>query len=177
MIPNVHPTAIIGGDAQWRQYLEDDEDAIAERTRDYSPWIHDTTRVGAYTVVDSGCVRRTMIGADVQLMCQVHVGHGARIGRGCDIATGTVIAGECTIGQHVKIGIGALITPFTTIGNYARIGAGSVVTKDVPAHECWAGNPARWLYNFCVECHHKIHPDSGHATHCMKCALEWGNVK
>ena len=29
------------------------------------------------------------------------------------------------------------------IGNNVIIGAGSVVTKDIPANEIWAGNPAR----------------------------------
>ena len=32
-----------------------------------------------------------------------------------------------------------------TIGENAIIGAGSVVTKDIPANEVWAGNPARFI--------------------------------
>ena len=41
------------------------------------------------------------------------------------------------------IGADALILKGVTIGEKAVIGAGSVVTKDVPAGEIWAGNPAR----------------------------------
>lgn len=41
------------------------------------------------------------------------------------------------------IGTGAIILPGRTIGMHAIVGAGSVVTKDVPAGEVWAGNPAR----------------------------------
>ena len=32
-----------------------------------------------------------------------------------------------------------------TIGERAIIGAGSVVTKDIPANEVWAGNPAKFI--------------------------------
>jgi acyl-[acyl carrier protein]--UDP-N-acetylglucosamine O-acyltransferase len=37
------------------------------------------------------------------------------------------------------------VKPLVTIGDGAIIGGGSVVTKDVPAHEVWAGNPARYM--------------------------------
>ena len=48
-----------------------------------------------------------------------------------------------TIGHDVWIGECAIIKAGITIGNGAVIGMGSVVTKDVPAYEIWAGNPAR----------------------------------
>lgn len=47
------------------------------------------------------------------------------------------------IGEYVVIFAGAVICPGVTIGNGAVIGAGAVVTKDMPAWEVWAGNPAR----------------------------------
>lgn len=46
---------------------------------------------------------------------------------------------------NASIGGGAVILPGITIGEGALIGAGSVVTKDVPAFEIWAGNPAKFL--------------------------------
>lgn len=49
------------------------------------------------------------------------------------------------IGDNVWVGMNACILPGVTIGNNAIIGSGSVVTKDVPANEIWAGNPARCL--------------------------------
>lgn len=51
---------------------------------------------------------------------------------GCFIGTNTIIAKPCTIGQN------------------AIVGAGSVVTKDIPANEVWAGNPAHFIK--CREC-------------------------
>jgi UDP-2-acetamido-3-amino-2,3-dideoxy-glucuronate N-acetyltransferase len=47
--------------------------------------------------------------------------------------------------RGASIGAGAVILPGVTIGEGAMIGAGSVVTRDVPAGETWAGNPARRL--------------------------------
>jgi hypothetical protein len=50
---------------------------------------------------------------------------------------------------HVRrgawIGSRATILGGVTIGEGAVVGAGSVVTKSIPAHELWAGNPARFL--------------------------------
>ena len=47
--------------------------------------------------------------------------------------------------RGASIGAGAVILPGLTVGEGATIGAGAVVTRDVPAGETWAGNPARKL--------------------------------
>lgn len=49
------------------------------------------------------------------------------------------------VGAGASIGAGAIILPGISIGTGAMIGAGAVVTRDVPAGETWAGNPARRL--------------------------------
>jgi acetyltransferase-like isoleucine patch superfamily enzyme len=46
------------------------------------------------------------------------------------------------IGDDVFVGAFAIILKGVRIGDRAIIGAGSVVTRDVPADEIWAGNPA-----------------------------------
>ncbi|WP_189373008.1 acyltransferase [Vogesella alkaliphila] len=48
-----------------------------------------------------------------------------------------------TIGDDVWIGAGVFIMEGVTVGAGAIIGANSVVTKDVPAGEIHAGNPAK----------------------------------
>ncbi len=53
------------------------------------------------------------------------------------------ISKPVVIGDDVWIGSGATILPGVTIGNGAIVGAGSIVTKDVPAEQTVAGNPAR----------------------------------
>ena len=44
-----------------------------------------------------------------------------------------------------SIGSGAVILCGVTIGEDVLIGAGSVVTKDIPAGQIWAGNPAQFV--------------------------------
>lgn len=44
-----------------------------------------------------------------------------------------------------SIGANAVILPGKVIGERAIVGAGSVVTKDIPAEEIWAGNPASFI--------------------------------
>ena len=52
---------------------------------------------------------------------------------------------KTTIKKGASIGANATILCGITIGENAMVGAGSVVTKDVPAGEVWAGNPARFI--------------------------------
>ena len=49
------------------------------------------------------------------------------------------------IKKFAVIGANATILGGITIGENALVGAGSVVTKDVPANEIWAGNPAKFV--------------------------------
>lgn len=54
-------------------------------------------------------------------------------------------SGEVHICKGVFIGANATICNAVTIGENAVVGAGSVVTKDIPAGEIWAGNPAKFI--------------------------------
>lgn len=51
-----------------------------------------------------------------------------------------------SIGVGARIGARAIVLySCNAVGAGAVVGAGSVVTHDVPAHELWAGNPARFI--------------------------------
>lgn len=50
-----------------------------------------------------------------------------------------------TIMPRAFIGTNSIICADVTIGEGAIVGAGSVVTKDIPAYEIWAGNPAKFI--------------------------------
>ena len=54
------------------------------------------------------------------------------------IATAPVI-----IGEDVLLGARCIVLKGVHIGARSIVGAGSIVTKDIPADEIWAGNPAR----------------------------------
>lgn len=53
--------------------------------------------------------------------------------------------GKVIIKKRAYIGANTVICKPVTIGEGAIIGASSVITKDVPAYEVWAGNPARFI--------------------------------
>ena len=59
--------------------------------------------------------------------------------------TGGYDRGKVSICKGAYLGMNTLVVKPVTIGENAIIGAGSVVTKDVPANEVWAGNPARFI--------------------------------
>lgn len=81
----------------------------------------------------------------------------ATIGDGCRIYHHVTLAAETWIGSPHRIVLGdrvmvgahiivvARSNASLTIGDGVIIGAGSVVTKNGPAGEVWAGNPARKL--------------------------------
>jgi acetyltransferase-like isoleucine patch superfamily enzyme len=90
------------------------------------------------------CLRKIEIGNDVL------IGGGARIFDSDFHALPTAAAyGKAIATLPVKIedyafvGAHATILKGVTIGRGAVIGAAAVVTRDVPAYEVWAGNPAR----------------------------------
>lgn len=80
---------------------------------------------------------------------QVRIGHRCRIYHHVTLAAETWIGSPHCISLENDVTIGAhsivVARPNTslTIGRHAFLGAGSVLTKDVPAFEIWAGNPAR----------------------------------
>ncbi|WP_158847905.1 acyltransferase [Algibacter sp. L1A34] len=53
--------------------------------------------------------------------------------------------GKVTIKNRVFIGAHSTILKGVTIGENSIIGACSVITKDIPANEIWAGNPAKFI--------------------------------
>jgi len=100
------------------------------------------------------------LGRNVKIMQLCNITEGAKIADDVFIGPGVVMVNTnriChtrnfelvkegpIIGRGVRIGGGAVIGPGVTIGENALIGMGSVVTRDVPAGECWVGNPARFM--------------------------------
>lgn len=49
------------------------------------------------------------------------------------------------IKKNAFIGGYSMILKGVTVGNNSIIAAGSVVTKDVPPHQLWGGNPAKYI--------------------------------
>jgi len=59
--------------------------------------------------------------------------------------TSTVIKKSVQIEDNVFIGAHTTVLKGVSIGKNSIIGAGSVVSKNVPANQIWAGNPAKFI--------------------------------
>ena len=135
--------------------------------------IGDGTKIWQFTVVLSGAIvgRDCNINANCFLENDVVLGDRVTIKAGVQLWDGVHIADDVFVGPNAtftndkfprskvypevfastrilrgaSIGANATILAGITIGEGALIGAGSVVTKNVPAHELWVGNPARFV--------------------------------
>lgn len=97
--------------------------------------------------------------ANITSFCKVEIGDDVLIGSGVKIwdtdfhAIGynerihdrPANAAPIIIKKGAFIGACSIVLKGVTIGEYAVVGAGSVVTKDIPANEIWAGNPAHFV--------------------------------
>jgi maltose O-acetyltransferase len=90
--------------------------------------------------------------ATIQLLASVIVGNNVIINDGVRILTGTHDVNDehfqlrtksVRISDYAWICTGALILPGVTIGEGGVVAAGAVVTRDVPAYNIVAGNPAK----------------------------------
>lgn len=105
---------------------------------------------------------RVCIGRGVEFNCResIRVEDDALIAAGCRLidcdhgmAPGRLIRSQPILSAGIVVGKGAwlgaavIVLKGVQIGEGAVIGAGSVVTKSVPAHEIWAGVPARFIRN------------------------------
>jgi len=107
------------------------------------------------------------VGTFSEIGANVEIGANTRVGALSFIPEGYTIEEDCFIGPRftgtndkyppgpkeawektiirrgARIGAAVTVICGVEIGEGALIGAGSTVTKDVPAGEKWAGNPAR----------------------------------
>jgi len=89
-----------------------------------------SVKIGDYTSIAPNCYiidHEHGFAADDIILNQKSVLKEVVIGRDCLLCAGTIILGGVSIGDGVIVG------------------AGSVVTKDIPAYQIWAGNPARFI--------------------------------
>lgn len=110
-------------------------------------------KMGGVNVKNSN---KTFIGEDVLFDTNfpedITIEEGVRLTSGVKIVTHFMNPqekkynrGKVHIGKNAYLGMNVLVVKPVTIGANAIIGAGAVVTKDIPANEVWAGNPARFI--------------------------------
>ncbi len=121
---------------------------------------------GAYVYPTATIGNNVSVGRNAEIGDNVYIGDRTRIGHGAFLPSGLFVESDVFIGPGVictndnyppspkaewestiikhlaAIGAGTVIKPGVKIGEGAIVGCGSVVTKDIPAGEIWAGNPA-----------------------------------
>lgn len=118
---------------------------------DFATVVHPRANVAAHTAMLNGCI----IGPNVGISCDVHIGrftniqeytvigHDACIGDWCQINSHCTIAGGAQIGDFVTIHPNCVVTSGAKIGNGVTVAAGSVVIGRIPDGVTILGNPAR----------------------------------
>ncbi len=117
--------------------------------------IGENSKINAFCFIENDVI----VGKNVTVKCGVYLWDGLRVEDNVFIGPNATFTNDLfpkanvdtydmlytTIKTGASIGANATILCGITIGENALIGAGSVVTKDIPANEVWAGNPARFL--------------------------------
>jgi UDP-2-acetamido-3-amino-2,3-dideoxy-glucuronate N-acetyltransferase len=100
-----------------------------------------------------------IVGDNVTLKCGVFLWDGITVGNNVFIGPNVSFINDkyprskqhpapyekTVIEDGASLGAGSVILCGIKVGRNAMIGAGSVVTRDVPANQLWAGNPARFM--------------------------------
>lgn len=98
-------------------------------------------------------------GSTISAMKSIRIGNNVLIGSGCIICdndahpiiptdrnnTKKIKAIPIVIEDDVFIGARCIVLKGVNIGRGSVVGAGSVVSKNIPSHELWAGNPAKFI--------------------------------
>jgi UDP-3-O-[3-hydroxymyristoyl] glucosamine N-acyltransferase len=104
--------------------------------------IEDNVDIGAGCTINRGVSGDTVIGEGSKLDCQVHIGHGAVIGRHCIIAGQVGIGGKAILEDRVilygQVGVAAKVR----IGEGAVVSAKSGVSKNLEGGKAYFGIPA-----------------------------------
>lgn len=131
-----------------------------------SIWFHATVRagegsvsIGAHTNVQDNCVIHVDKGFDVNIGCNVTIGHGA-------------IVHGCTVGDNSLIGMGAIVLNGAEIGKNCIVGAGALVTQGtvVPDGSLVLGSPAKVVRKISEE---EIEANRINADHYVKESREY----
>jgi putative colanic acid biosynthesis acetyltransferase WcaF len=84
-------------------------------------------------------------------LAAVEIGHDVCVSQGAYLCTGNhdwsdpafgLVTSAISLANGSWVGARALVAPGVTFGEHAIAAAGSVVTKDIPASQIYAGNPA-----------------------------------
>ena len=145
--------AVCPGDGRGRAALRQRLTASGVAAARFASVVHPTAvvppscSVGAGSIVLAGAVLTASVtlGEHVVLMPGVILTHDDVLADYVTVCARAALGGDVRVGVAAYLGAGCLVRQHLTVGDGALLGMGSVVLADVPAHEVWAGVPARRL--------------------------------
>ena len=105
----------------------------------------DEVEVGGNTCIDRGALSDTIIGSYTKINNLCHIAHNNVIGENVEITGCVNVSGGNVIDDNVWLSPNSSLVGYIHIGEGAVLGMGAVAVKDIPAHEVWVGNPAKFL--------------------------------
>lgn len=105
----------------------------------------DEVEVGGNTCIDRGALSDTIIGSHTKINNLCHIAHNNVIGENVEITGCVNISGGNVIDDNVWLAPNSSLVGYIHIGEGVVLGMGAVAVKDIPAHEVWVGNPAKFL--------------------------------
>ena len=131
-------------------------------TNIYGCTIGDNTSIGPFVEIQSN----SKIGKNCKIQSHSFICEGVEIKNECFIGHGVIFCNDklprattkgklktkhdwvldkVIIEKGASIGSNSTILGGIIVGKNSLIGAGSVVTKNIPANQIWAGNPAKFI--------------------------------
>ena len=105
----------------------------------------DEVEVGSNTCIDRGALSDTIIGSHTKINNLCHIAHNNVIGENVEITGCVNVSGGSVIDDNVWLAPNSSLVGYIHIGEGSVLGMGAVAVKDIPAHEVWVGNPAKFL--------------------------------
>lgn len=134
----IQPGSVIGSDAFYYKRSAEGHQKWRSGGRVI---IEDQVEIGALNTINKGVSGDTIIGEGSKFDCQVHIGHGAVIGKHCLIAAQVAVGGKSSLGDRVVLYGQVGVTHDVHIGADATILAKSVVTRSIEGGKTYNGIP------------------------------------
>lgn len=109
--------------------------------------IGDNNIIREFVTINAGTVRNTILGNDIVMLRNSHIGHDSIIEDKANLSCNVLIGGHSHIMEGANLGLGAMCHQFLVIGAYAMIGMGGIVVKSsvIQPGEIHVGNPVKFL--------------------------------